>query len=80
MYHISIHYGKVFLFFDGGVGACDMGTMASPGLLWRINDNDDDELDLFDAVGRRDSFDLLATSELTLCCKASVIFIVAYSL
>jgi len=27
MYHISIYYGNIFLFFDGGVGACAMGTM-----------------------------------------------------
>jgi len=34
MCHISIYYGNIFLFFDEGVGACSMGTMASPGLVW----------------------------------------------
>jgi len=32
MYHISIYYGNIFLFFGGGVGDCTVGTMASTGL------------------------------------------------
>jgi len=34
MYHISF-YGNIFLFFDGGVVACAMGTMTQwPVLAW----------------------------------------------
>jgi len=36
MYHIISFYGNIFLFFDGGVGACAMGKMASPGLSQNV--------------------------------------------